>query len=776
MKKFLYLVLLLCICFVLCACNDSESVVETPVPQATEEIIISSIRISELMSSNKTTYPGPAAEYPDWLELVNTGSEIQSLSGLSIQRGGNNFPLPEISLSAGERILLICSEDVVEGMYCTGFKLPKEGFRINLMQGDICVQELTVPPLDSDVSCLVEDDNYAMLSYQPSPGFESFEEYQAQLECSSPLLISEAMIYNRWYMPINGEYYDWVELKNNSSDTISLSDYYLSDKSTELKRYRLPEIKLASGEYTVIYFDELCVDGSRAPFGLSADGDELYISDESAHVLDAAALRGIPYGGSYGRMDGENGFFYFSNPSPQKVNAGGMRSISSQPVLLSKDGVFNNVDSVRVELEGSNLYYTLDGSLPTESSLAYTGPFTVSETCVVRVVSLENGKLPSKPLNLSYIINENHSIPVMSITADPEIMFGKAGIYKNPEKDLRTTGGAMFYENGKSFSINCDIALHGATSKLSQSKKSFNLYFRSALDGKLNYDLFENGVNEYSKIILRAAQETYFSSMMRDNLMHQLSIQSFPSLPAQDYKYCVLYINGEYWGVYNLREAHGETHFAQHYGVDEELVKQYKGSWNGSGFNKYYSFIMANDMSNDENYAYAAEHLDIDSLIGWTIMQAYSGNMDLNPPNARFYFREDEQKLYYALVDLDLGMNEFYAFPVPYANIYDFNTLLIRMSNNEQFRLQLARELSRVLHSTMSDENVLALIDSMAEEFRPEMARNGERWEMQLENWEKMVKSLRNYIDGRAKYVAGSFLENVRIPRDEFKSLFGDIK
>lgn len=780
MKK-ISVILLLALSLLLFGCSDTQIEAAEPAPQPTPaatamvEIALSDVRISELMASNKTSYPGPMADYPDWLELVNTGSDDQSLAGITIERSGKSYELPDISLAAGERLLLLCSEETVDGMYSTGFKLPGEGFPIKLMQGEHCVQQLLVPALDSDISCLINEDNSLSLSDYPSPGFESYEEYQAQLECYSPLMISEVMVYNRWHMPQEDEYYDWVELKNNSADSILLSDYYISDKSTELKRYRLPETKLGSGEYIVVFFDELCEDGSRAPFGLDAEKDELYVSNESATVLDAAALRGIPYGGSYGRMDGEKGFFYFSDASPKKANTGGMRSISAQPLALSRDGVFNNVQSVSVELGGSNLFYTLDGSLPTASSTAYTGPFSVAESCVVRVVSIEEGKLPSMPLNLSYIINENHSLPVFSLAADPEEMFGKGGIYKKPSEDLRISGAAMFYEDNESFSINCDMALHGATSKLNQSKKSFNLYFRDAQNGRLNYDLFENGVTEFSKIILRADQESVYSSLIRDNLMHQLAIKSFPQLPAQDYKHCVLYINGEYRGVYNIREAHNDTHYSQHYGVDEELVSQHKGTWDETGFNEYYRFILHNDMSKDENYRYAAEHVDIDSIIGWAIVQAYSGNIDLNPDNMRFYYLQDSQKLVYALVDLDLGMFDLYAYEVPFSANYTFGKLLSCLSDNEQFRTQLFSEMSRVFHSTMSDENVHQLIDELAAEIRPEMERNGQRWDMPIEQWEKMVSKLHRYVNGRASFVIDSITSRLPISKSSYKELFGDI-
>ena len=124
---------------------------------------------------------------------------------------------------------------------------------------------------------------------------------------------------------------------------------------------------------------------------------------------------------------------------------------------------------------------------------------------------------------------------------------------------------------------------------------------------------------------------------MRDNIVHQLAIRCFPELPAQDYKYAVLYINGEYWGVYNIREAHSEEHYAYHYGYDPDTVTHWKEIWDKTGtVGEVCRFALNRDLSNDDNYNYVAEHINVDSVIGWTILQAWCSNHDCNPPNARF--------------------------------------------------------------------------------------------------------------------------------------------
>ena len=157
-----------------------------------------------------------------------------------------------------------------------------------------------------------------------------------------------------------------------------------------------------------------------------------------------------------------------------------------------------------------------------------------------------------------------------SLVADPDDLFGGRGIYSNPSLREERVGSIAFFDGEDGFSLDCGVKIHGATSRFAQRKKSLKLNFRSRYDGELNYDLFENGVTTFSSVLLRAAQEDTFSTHMRDVFMHQLAIKCFPTLLAQDYKYTVLYINGEYWGVYAFREAHSADSYAN---LETELAE-----------------------------------------------------------------------------------------------------------------------------------------------------------------------------------------------------------
>ena len=774
---------------------------DDPAPSARPTVYLP-LSINEVMLSNKATLPDAAGLFPDWVELYNYGGEALDLSGLLLCKGDDRFPLPARQLEPGGYLVIFCDGSGSDELHA-GFSLPKDGVDLTLENADgALIEEFQVPACEADCSVYRNDEGQPVTTALPTPGYantrEGWIELQKASRCESPLQINEVAVYNQWVLPQNGQYYDWVELKNVSADGLELSDYYLSDKGGDRALYRLPARSLGPGESVIVYCtgDDAMNSGLFAPFGLSAERDQLYLSRADGTLMDYVSLSGIPYHGSCGRMDGENGWFFFARPTPNEANYGGCRLKAEAPVLLGRDGVFEGVESVSVELSAAGeIYYTLDGSAPTTDSAKYTGPLTLTQTGVIRAINVEPDALVSDILELSFIINEGHTLPVVSLVGDPADITGPAGLYRNPTQDIERPGAVKFFEDGQSFSIECGIKLHGATSKLAQSKKSFKLNFRSRFDGELHYDLFGNGVTDFSSILLRAAQESTYSTLMRDNIVHQLAIRCFPELPAQDYKYAVLYLNGEYWGVYNIREAHSEEHYAYHYGYDPDTVTQWKEIWDKTGpMGDICRFALNHNLADDENYQQVAEHINIDSVIGWTILQAWCSNHDCNPPNARFYYSTEDEMMRYALVDLDLGMFEYDLFDVPlngsvvdgYRYAYAFNDLARKLMENKQYQLRAAELLSDALHGAMADEEVIKLIDDLADQLRPEIQRDRERWAKggglgdSVEFWEhgfQMVDYLRDFVtrkSGRAAGMVSSFIAHTKLTQEEIEQYFGD--
>lgn len=767
------LIFLVSLC--LCACNgDAE-------PEAEELSVPQTLIISELMPDNKSTLADGEGRFFDWIELYNSGDEPAELEGLRLNNGKGSVELPPVSVGAGEYRLFFCAKNPGDSE-ALSLSLSSGGGELSLEdENGLSLDSVSFAAADEDESFVRGEDGAMSACGFPSPGFENTETgYIAaqNLRRTPALAIDEVVVFNCLYPDKDGQFHDIVELKNNSEESVDLGGYYLTDRVKEPQALRLPERSLAPGEiYTLRFTDEM-------PFKLNSGREQLYLFSEDGSLVDYMALHDIPACGSMGRLPGENGAFYFAAASVGEENRDGARLISAMPGSSQPGGVFNGTGGVEVALSGDGVIrYTLDGSTPDGDSPIYETPLRFESTTVLRAVSFEEGKLPSEALSLSYIINEGHSLPVASLIIDPGWFTDrKIGIYSNPTENWERPGHIEFFDGEDSFDIACGVKVHGATSRIAQSKKSYKLKFREAYGGTLTGDIFDNGVTEFSSMLLRAAQESSFSTHMRDITMHELARQCEPNLSTQDYKYSVLYINGEYWGIYALREAHSVEHFANHYGYDVDDVTMWQGKWaDDSDFRTVYDFVMSNDISDSENYHKAVQRMDLESMIAWCVIESYSGNIDINPPNMRFYYTASDGKIHYALVDLDLGLFVPGQFDLALGAGYTYNALISRLLYNEEFEALMLEKTAEYLSGPLSEENTFRVVDELAAQLRPEIERDGERWGYTLYQWENeqqkylyAVLSIYGHGD-YCRYFADSARGVGNISGSDIRQYFGEL-
>lgn len=770
MKRILAAGALLLLCLALAACTapppESEPTVETPAPIVSD----SALRISELMASNKASVP-LGGRFPDWVELYNPGKEAETLDG-KVLRCGNKAMALSGSLVPGAYVLVPCE----------GMRLPKEGAELRLLDWNGAhIDSVVYENAPGDQSLVRTGDGSLAVCRWPSPGQENsgagYAAFQETLT-GGELVIEEVMVYNDRFPGEDGECRDWVELKNVSARPLSLKDYHLAEKSSEWGLLPLPDLTLEPGASAV-----LCSgvpDG--LPFRLSSREETLFLYRDDGTLCDAVCLHDLPIGASVGRLDGRGGFFYFTEPRPGADNsAPGLRRVAARPVSAEPGGVFDGVKDVTVTLSGpGEIRYTLDGSMPTEDAELYTGPLRFEKTAVLRAVCFESDALPSRSLDLSYILNEGHDLPVVSVIADPEDLFSDtAGICSNPIQNWEIPASVVLFAPERGFApIECGLKIHGNISRTASDKKSFKLLFRGHYGGALSCDLFENGITEFDSILLRSAVESDISTQMRDILMHELAIQCSPSLPTQAHRYCVLYLNGSYWGLYALREAHSAAHYARHYGCDPESVTMTQGVFpEGEQTQELKNALYR--VTDPEVYARICELLDVENVITWSIIESYCGNMDANPPNVRFYRSDEDGLLRYALVDLDLGLFSFGDMSFSLTTGFLYSDVINFLLKNEDFRSLYKQRLSEYLHGPLSDGNYLAAAHRLADEISAEVGRDCVRWGHQPICWEYEVQEyiydFVKYPGGHAYTFAASGCGILRMNTEEFNELFGDL-
>jgi hypothetical protein len=763
-KIILPALLLAALLFTGCRSKDTADI--SAQPASTPEVLsegMGQIVISEFMEKNRATLQDEDGDFSDWIELYNQSTQTVSLSGWSIsdKEEKSGWTFPDISLAPGEHLMLFASgKDKTGDELHTDFSLSgDEGLYLRNAQGELMTSALC-GDCDGDVSLILQPDGSYQQCLYPTPGYGNSLADYAQLQQSqtspSALIINEVMVYNKSFTTLAGEYYDWVELKNNSDQTINLSNYYLSDDKDDYKKCRLPSAELQPGELIVVYCTTetpILSSTLTVDFELDSENEHLFLTNAQEQLIDFVSLKDIPYGASFGRQSDENGWFYFQAPSPAYENAEGCRYVASSPTSPTEDGVFNDIDGLYVELEGEGtIRYTLDGSAPTESSSVYTEPIYIDSTTVIRASCFEDGAVPSRPLSLSFIINENHTLPVMSLVTDSPSSFDN--MYNAGHKNVEETGSLSLYDENGSFTIPCGVSMNGETS-LSMAKKNMSVRFRGAYgQSTLNYDIYgDGGVTEFTNLLLRSGQD-YTEAIIRNELCQELAADASDNIINQRSKYCILYVNGRYYGIYTLKEKANEQLYASVAGVDRDSVTVLEApvELDTDFYADIVSFCQLNDMSLDENYQHICDVLDIDSLIDWMILENYFANTDVASGNLR-YCRSTENDGKWRLMFYDLDAT-FKSTTSVYMNLMteyaqqtrQVSAFTVALMSNAQFKDKFLTRAAELFNTSLTVENVMAKIDELCAIVAPEVERDYARYNRTVEDWQYGVEALKSFI------------------------------
>ena len=598
------------------------------------------------------------------------------------------------------------------------------------------------------------------------------------------LIISEVMSSNSKYLPQYGnQYYDWIELYNNTDETISLDNYSLTTDKDYKDMFKLPKMKLKPKEYIVLKAsgDTTLTDKEyiHTNFKLSNnEGVLLYKEDE---LVDSLFIHSIPLNYSYGRNI-DYGNFYYQNPTPKvKNDINGIQELSIKPVFSIDGGVYNDIESLEITLSGSgDIYYTMDGSIPNNLSKKYTKPIIINKTSVIRAVAIEKGKDNSEVVTNSYIINENHTLPVISISLDKSD-FTK--LITNKRSNTKYNSHVDFFEKESSFSLDSGIRLFGGASREFE-KKSFILKFSKEYSESLKYKVFDDkDILEFNDLVLRSGSQEQNKSMIKDEFISTIAIR-YTTLDAQAVKPTVVYINGEYYGLYFIRERINNNFILRNHNVEgtTNIINAYSNQIeNGSdtAFLKLRNYVKTHDLTTEDAYSYVDKVLDIENFIDYYVMQFILCNYDLL--NIRMYNNQNinNGKIRMILYDtdyafladtganfLDYVKNPFYLNPLPDTSIYT------ELMKNEKYRKKFVERISYFMKNVWTKENIEKTYDELYNAVKEEMKRNTSRWNQDYQTWEKYVKRLKedalSKINNIPKYTKTYF----NLTKEEYDEYF----
>lgn len=558
---------------------------------------------------------------------------------------------------------------------------------------------------------------------------------------------------------------DWVEIINLGGVSIDFGGMYVTDDPENLLKWQIPDDQSASttiapGQFLLIWFDGEPDEGAlHVDMKLSSGGEFVIFTDSDGTTrIDSLAFPEQSEDISWGATVDGGDSFTFQNPSPGATNDGSVILEQAEtPVFTLETGFYNGsqVVGLSTETEGVEIRYTLDASIPTASSLLYNATefITIDTSVVIRAVAMGEGFEPSEVSTNTYLYGDTHIFPVVSFVMDPDSLFGNdKGMYAlgdtaETEYPFR---GANFWQDWEypmhlefmgidgniEFEMDAGASIGGNFSR-GFNKKSFILNNNAEYGiDRLEYELFpENEYDSYDGFGLRAGAEE--RSRLLNELMYAINQKWKHNNDMQASRPVILYLNGEYWGIYLLQERKNDDFVESRYGFEDiDMIKDYNGLKDGD-WETYWELVDGiNDMdaSGMAFYEFLEENINLDSFTDHWIYQVYTSHGD--PNNLRYWrAREDSSKWHYISHDFDWWENlgrepEEYTSKFKFyleTGTYDF-WILGKMMENPMYQEFFLNRLADMLNTAFKPENVFAMIDSIDMAINPEMARDIARW------------------------------------------------
>ena len=604
----------------------------------------------------------------------------------------------------------------------------------------------------------------------------------------SGLLISEIAPAGTTLADEEGEFEDWIELYNHTAEPVQLAGYSLSDDPAEPLPWVLPE-GLTVGPYgfVVLWADDDEEDGPRhLDFGLKRSGEAVVLRDPTGAIADSVAYPAVPFRASYARGPA-GGFFLCGAPSPGAPNPTASAYLPP-PTATVPSGSYPG--PIAVELSsaqaGASIYYTLDGSPPTTASTPYARPVAVDSSASLRAMAAAPGFADSRDDTWAYLIADPIAagFDALMLTADPVDFFSDtAGIYvvgtNGREEYCALPGQPANYfwdwevpanfqlllggSGGVAFDVDGETQINGVCSRLNAQKSlALSLKEKTHGDDVVDYALFPTrGRQAYDRLKIRNGGQDWNRILMRD-YVNQTLLAGQLDLEVQLGRPVVLYVNGDFFGIHNLREKYRPSYFAENFDVDDDALIVLKSpgapygevkvapdtvGFRSGTFDALQRFVEGADLNDPADYARFAAEVDVDNLLTYFSVMTYLGNRDW-PGNNLTAWRElgnPDRRWRFAVADTDMSSGS----TLNTKTLADYNTLaevldpdcpvephclsaatlfLRRALERDDLRAEFIQRTNTLAARSYAPQRAVALIDSVEALYGAYRERTFYRW------------------------------------------------
>ena len=628
---------------------------------------------------------------------------------------------------------------------------------------------------------------------------------------SSQVVINEfscANIGGGAYGDFYGEDEDWVELHNTSGTAVNLNGYYLSDKAGNLTKFQIPNISVPANGYTMVFASGRAqvAGGSQihTSFKLTQTKNEkIILSDAGGTIVDSVTIFPTQRLHSRGRTtDGAGTWSLFTSFTPNSSNSGAVQEYATKPIFSVSAGFYTAAQSVTITTPDPNItiHYTLDGSEPTTGSAVYSTPINIATTTVLRAKCFSStaGIPPSFIETDTYFINSSHTVPVISVCGD-NLATLLGGMQIDPVGSLEffDRAGVMQSE------VTGDFNKHGNDSwAYAQRGIDFIARDQYGYNYAIKHQIFATkSRNKFQRLILKAGASDNYpfegtpnsaypgelgGAHIRDAYVQTLSQTGDLYLDERTYDACIMYVNGQYWGVYESREKVDDADFMDYYYDQDEEYKdspnyiQYLATWGGTNteygapnaqpdWDALVNYVTVNNMAVQANFDYVTSQYKWKSLVDYFVLNSYILNQDMLSWNTSWWRGLDtngsKKKWRYSLWDMDASFNHYTNFTgipssqpdadpcnidnLPNPGGEGHTVILNELMNNPVFEQYYISRYIDLSNTTFKCDNMIAVLDSLVNIITPEMPGQVAKWGGTMTQWNQNVQDMRDFINAR---------------------------
>ena len=627
--------------------------------------------------------------------------------------------------------------------------------------------------------------------------FPLFTTFNAQL------VVNEYSASNLFtYSDNYGNYVDWFEIYNPTSSAVDLTGWYLSDNSNNPIKCQLSGGSVPAGGHTTVFCsgrDEFSGGNIHTSFKLTqTKPEEIIITDAAGNLVDQIQMTPCKPGHSRGReSDGSATWALFTSPTPNAANSNPKPEYATKPIFDIASGYQTGTISLNISSPDPNvtLYYTTNGTSPNSFSNVVSGPISINSNSVIRAIAISSD--PNIPQSFietnTYFINSTHTIPIISICGDDIYSFIND---QHPNAFYDNFLGSIEYFSSAGNLIDegvGDYNKHGNDSwAYDQRGIDFIMRDQQGYNYSIKHPIFRGkNRDEYQRLIIKAAANDNVSfenggAHIRDAFVHSLSQVGGLRLDERSYEPCILYVNGEYWGVYEVREKVDDSDFLdEYYDQDEkfnnspefiQFLKTWGGTWEQFGapnaqsdWNTLLNYIQTNNMAIQANFDYVDSLYNWKSLVDYFCLNSYTVCMDwLNWNTAWWRGLEpsgDKKKWRYVLWDMDATFGHY----INYTGIPDQSAnadpcdpetlpdpggqghtqILIKLMDNPIFYQFYVSRFIDLGNTVYSCDYMINHLDSLIALIEPEMPGQVAKWGSSMNTWNNNVQTLRTFINDR---------------------------